>query len=405
MIERNGYLQKVFPFIDTDLIKIFTGIRRCGKSVMLDLIKSELTKKEIDENQFISINFEDIETEKYRDYLKLHEYISEKMKKNEKKTYLFLDEIQEVDGWEKCVNSLRVKFDCDIYITGSNAKLLSGEFATYLGGRYVEITIYPFSFAEFIELYKSKDENASIEKMFKEYLIIGGMPYLKNVGFDYEASIMYLQDLYNSVVLKDIVQRNKIRSIDLFGRVIKYIISNVGKTFSARSISNYFKNEKIDIAVETILNYLQHCENAHLLNCVRRKDMIGKKILSVNEKYYIADHGLKEALTGKNQADISMVLENIIFMELKRREYKICVGKINDLEIDFIAEKNNSCIYIQVCYLLASEETIEREFSALEKVKDNFPKFVVSLDEFDMSRNGIRHLNIRDFLLSSDLSV
>ena len=402
MIERNAYLQKVIPFIDTDLIKIFTGIRRCGKSVMLDLIKKELLKRKIDEKQFIHINFEDIETEKYRDYTKLHEYISEEINKIGKKPYLFLDEIQEVNAWEKCVNSLRVKFDCDIYITGSNAKLLSGEFATYLGGRYVEITIYPFSFAEFIELYKTENEDIGIEKMFKEYLVIGGMPYLKNVGFDYNASIMYLQDLYNSVVLKDIVQRNKIRSIDLFGRVIKYIISNVGKTFSARSISNYFKNEKLDIAVETILNYLQYCENAHLLNCVRRKDMIGKKTLSVNEKYYIADHGLKEALVGKNQADISIVLENIVFMELKRREYKITVGKINDLEIDFIAEKNNSCIYVQVCYLLATQETVEREFSVLEKVKDNFPKLVVSLDEFDMSRNGIKHFNIRDFLLSKE---
>jgi len=402
MIERNAYLQKVIPFIDTDLIKIFTGIRRCGKSVMLDLIKKELLKRKIDEKQFIHINFENIETEKYRDYTKLHEYISEEINKIGKKPYLFLDEIQEVNAWEKCVNSLRVKFDCDIYITGSNAKLLSGEFATYLGGRYVEITIYPFSFAEFIELYKTENEDIGIEKMFKEYLVIGGMPYLKNVGFDYNASIMYLQDLYNSVVLKDIVQRNKIRSIDLFGRVIKYIISNVGKTFSARSISNYFKNEKLDIAVETILNYLQYCENAHLLNCVRRKDMIGKKTLSVNEKYYIADHGLKEALVGKNQADISIVLENIVFMELKRREYKITVGKINDLEIDFIAEKNNSCIYVQVCYLLATQETVEREFSVLEKVKDNLPKLVVSLDEFDMSRNGIKHFNIRDFLLSKE---
>ncbi|MCL2844401.1 MAG: ATP-binding protein [Chitinivibrionia bacterium] len=404
MIERNEYLQKVLPFIDTDLIKIFTGIRRCGKSVMLDLIKKELQKKGVEKNQFISINFEDIETEKYREYQKLHEHISEKIKKIDKKAYLFLDEIQEVDAWEKCVNSLRVKFDCDIYITGSNAKLLSGEFATYLGGRYVEITIYPFSFAEFIELYKkSENKNVGVEKMFKEYLLVGGMPYLKNVKFRYDASIMYLQDVYNSVVLKDVVQRNKIRSTDLFARVIKYVIANIGKTFSARSISNYFKNEKMDISVDTVLNHLQYCENAHLLSCVRRKDTVGKKILAVNEKYYIADHGLREALVGKNQADISIVLENIVFMELKRRDYKIHVGKVGELEIDFIAEKNNYCIYVQVCYLLASDETIEREFSVLEKVEDNFPKFVVSLDEFDMSRNGIRHLNIREFLLSKEL--
>jgi predicted AAA+ superfamily ATPase len=203
-------------------------------------------------------------------------------------------------------------------------------------------------------------------------------------------------------VLKDVVQRNKIRSIDLFERVIKYIISNVGNTFSARSISNYFKNENRDIAVETILNYLQYCENAHLLNRVYRKDMVGKKILSVNEKFYIADHGLREAIAGKNQANISTVLENIVFMELKRRDYKINVGKINEFEIDFVAEKNNSGVYIQICYLLATDETIEREFSVLRKINDNFPKFVISLDEFDMSRDGIKHFNMRDFLLSSD---
>ena len=402
MIERNAYIKKVLPFIDTDLIKIFTGIRRCGKSVMLDLIKDELLKKGTKKEQFLSINFENLETEKYRDYQTLHEHISDKIKKIGKKTYLFLDEIQEVPAWEKCVNSLRVKFDCDIYVTGSNAKLLSGEFATYLGGRYVEITIYPFSFAEFIELYKCEKNVENIEKIFKEYLLVGGMPYLKNVSFAYEASIMYLQDLYNSVVLKDIVQRNKIRSIDLFGRVIKYVITNIGKTFSARSISNYFKNEKIDAAVETVLNHLQYCENAHLLSCVRRKDMVGKKVLSVNEKYYVADHGLREAVTGKNQPDISIILENIVFMELKRRDYKISVGKLNELEIDFVAEKNDSCIYVQVCYLLASQETIEREFSVLLKIQDNFPKYVVSLDEFDMSRDGIKHFNIRDFLLSED---
>ena len=402
MIERKSYLEKILPFIDTDLIKIFTGIRRCGKSVMLDLVKNELLKKGVEKKQFVNINFEVIETEKYKDYQKLHEHISEKIKKIGKKAYLFLDEIQEVTAWEKCVNSLRVEYDCDIYITGSNAKLLSSEFATYLGGRYVEIVIYPFSFAEFIELYKSENKETSIEKMFKEYLIIGGMPYLKNVGFRYDASIMYLQDLYNSVVLKDIVQRNNIRSVDLFERVIKYLIANIGKTFSAQSISKYFKSEQRGIAVDTILNFLQYCENAHLLNRVSRKDMTEKKTLLVNEKYYIADHGLREAVIGKNQPSIEIILENIVFMELKRRGYEITVGKVGEKEIDFVAEKNDNTIYIQVCYLLASDETIEREFSSLEKIKDNFPKLVVSLDDFDFSRNGIKHLNIRDFLLNVD---
>ena len=400
MIKRKIYLEKLKPFFDTDLIKVITGIRRCGKSVMLDLIKDEFLGRGVQKEQFITMNFEDIDFEKYREYQLLHEYLSETIEKINKKTYIFLDEIQEVVSWEKCVNSLRVKFDCDIYITGSNANLLSGELATYLGGRYVELIVYPFSFAEFVELNRSHNIDTSIEQLFKAYLQVGGMPYLKNVNFDYKASILYLQDLYNSIVLKDIVQRNKIRSIDIFERIMKYIIANIGNTFSARSISNYFKSEKRNISVESVLNHLLFAENAHLLCRVRRKDIIGKKTLTINEKYYIADHGLREAVVGHNLPNISMILENIVFTELKRRDYKVCVGKMDSLEVDFIAEKHNRSIYMQVCYLLASDETIEREFTVLEKIKDNYEKIVVSVDEFDMSRNGKKHFNIREFLLS-----
>jgi len=318
------------------------------------------------------------------------------------KVYLFFDEIQEVAGWEKCVNSFRVEFDCDIYITGSNAKLLSGELATYLAGRYVEFVIYPFSFAEFLELYNSVHLGVTKQEAFNKYLLFGGMPYLRNLRFEEAPSQVYLQDLFNSVVLKDIVKRNNIRDVDLLERIIAYVFSGIGTTFSAASISKYFKSENRVAAPETVMNYISHCIDAFLFYQVRRQDLQGKKLLTVNEKYYAADHGIREAVFGGNMKDINLILENVVYMELLRRQYKITVGKVNEKEIDFVCEKRSEKLYVQVCYLLASEDTVAREFGALSSIKDNFPKYVVSLDEFDMSRDGIKHRNIRDFLLAKE---
>lgn len=402
MIKREMYMSRIRPFMNTDLVKVMTGIRRCGKSVMLDLIKEELLQLGVNKNQFISINFEDMSYTHLQTAKALHDEIIEKATKIEGKVYLFFDEIQEVKDWEKCINSLRVSLDCDIYITGSNAKLLSGELATYLGGRYVEFVIYPFSFAEFVELYRELYPDEPINMIFQKYIVFGGMPYLANIRFEETASIQYLRDLFNSVQLKDIVKRNNIRDVDLLERISAYVMANVGNTFSATSISKFFKSEKRNVAPDTILNYIKYCCDAYLFYQVKREDLQGKQILASNEKYYIADHGIRESVFGGNMKDINLTLENIVYMELLRRGYEVRVGRNGNKEIDFVCHKRNEKIYIQVTYLLASEETIQREFGVYDNIQDNFPKYVVSLDEFDMSRNGIKHRNIREFLLEKE---
>ena len=400
MIKRELYMNRIRPFIGGDLIKVMTGIRRSGKSVMLELVKQELMGFGANAEQFISINFEDLRNAKLCSAEALHEEILRRAAAIQGKAYLFFDEIQEVKGWEKCVNSLRVALDCDIYITGSNAKLLSGELATYLGGRYVEFVIYPFSFAEFLDLYRPIAPQATMQQCFQKYLLSGGMPYLANLQYAEEPSRQYLTDVFNSVQLKDIVKRNKVRDVDLLERVLTYVMANVGMTFSASSLSKFFRNEQRSVAPETILNYIKYCCDAYLCYQVKRQDLRGKQILATNEKYYIADHGIREAVFGGNMRDINLILENIVFLELLRRGYTVAIGKVGEREIDFVCEKRGEKLYVQVTYLLASEETANREFGVYDSIRDNFPKYVVSLDEFDMSRNGIKHRNIRDFLLA-----
>ena len=392
-------MQRIRPFMNTDLIKVFTGIRRAGKSVMLELVKNELKESGINEENFLCINFEQFSNSQYLDVQSLYKKIVDFQKNTKGKIYLFFDEIQEVDGWEKCINSCRIDFDCDIYITGSNAKLLSGELATYLAGRYVEFVIYPFSFAEFFEMNLIKNPNVDKATCFMQFLKTGGMPFLSNFPDDDSAKSQYLIDIYNSVVLKDVVKRNNIRDVDTLERIVAYAFSNIGHIFSATSLSKYFKSENRKISHDTILNYLKFCSDAFLFYKINRYDLEGKKIVTVNEKYYCADHGLREALFGKNIQNIDQVLENIVCLELLRRNYKVYVGKKGDLEIDFIAEKQGKKIYIQVAYLLANEETVKREFSVYNSVKDSYPKYVVSMDELDFSQNGIIHKNIKDFLL------
>ncbi|MBQ9329034.1 MAG: ATP-binding protein [Solobacterium sp.] len=402
MIKREMYMSRIRPFIGTDLIKVMTGIHRCGKSVMLEQIKQELVESGVDPSKLISINFEDMNYSHLQNAETLHEEICRRAAEIDGKVYLFFDEIQEVTNWEKCINSFRVTLNCDIYITGSNAKLLSGELATYLGGRYVEFVIYPFSFAEFLELYRTAAPDNSIEACFQQYLLSGGMPYLANIQYADEPSRQYLHDLFNSIQLKDIVKRNKIRDVDLLERIIAYVMTNTGQPFSATSLSRFLKNEHRIVAPETILNYIKYCCDAYLFYQVKREDLQGKHILSSNEKYYIADHGIREAVYGGNRKDINLILENIVYLELLRRGYEVTVGRTGDKEIDFVGEKCGEKLYVQVAYLLASEDTIQREFSAYDNIRDNFPKYVVSLDEFDMSRNGIKHRNIREFLLAGE---
>ena len=400
MLKRDEYIKQIVPFIDKDVIKVLTGIRRSGKSVMLKLLMEELKNRGINENQFIYINFENLKYRNLKNYERLYDFILNKVDDKYKSYYIFLDEIQEVEEWEKCVNSLRVDedFNFDIYITGSNAKLFSGELSTYLAGRYIEFVVYPFSFKEFFEIMKEKNKEIDLKEAFQDYVKFGGMPFLHNLDYNFEASMQYLQDLYASIILKDITQRNNIRDTDLLERIINYVVMNIGNTFSATSISKFFKSENRKVATETILNYIKACEEAFLVYRVARNDLLGKKILNVNEKYYIADHGIREAIMENNQKNINQVLENIVYFEILRRGYNVKIGKIDKLEVDFVCKKNDETIYIQVSYLLASEDTKEREFSVLENIKDNYPKYVLSMDEFDMSRNGIKHMNLIEFL-------
>ena len=336
MIKREAYMKRIRPFLNNDLIKVLTGIRRSGKSVMLDLIKDELLASGVDSSQFISINFENMSNAHLCTSRELHDEIIRRASEMKGRVYLFFDEIQEVDAWEKCINSFRVELDCDIYITGSNAKLLSGELATYLAGRYVEFVIYPFSFAEFIELYHTVFPDAGLHQCFNRYLVAGGMPYLSNLRYDDTANRQYLRDLFNSVELKDIVKRNNIRDVDMLERIIACITSNIGTTFSSTAISKYLKSEGRSVSPETVLNYIRACTDAFLFYQVKRQDLQGRKILTVNEKYYVADHGIREAVFGGNRKDINLVLENIVYMELLRRGYTVTIGKAGSQEIDFV---------------------------------------------------------------------
>ena len=400
MIKRESYMRRIRPFINGELVKVMTGIRRSGKSVMLELVNQELLEMGVRAEQFISINFEDMRYLHLCTAQVLHQEILTRAEGIAGKVYLFFDEIQEVKDWEKCVNSLRVALDCDIYITGSNAKLLSGELATYLGGRYVEFVIYPFSFAEFLELYRPTDPRATAGQCFQQYLRFGGMPYLSRLNYQEEPVRQYLSDLYDSVQLKDIVKRNKVRDVDLLERILAYVMANVGTTFSAGSLTKFFKSEQRSVSTETVLNYIRYCCDAYLFYQVKRQDLQGKQILATSEKYYIADHGIREAVFVGNMRDINLVLENIVFLELLRRGYTVTVGKAGEREVDFVCDRRGEKLYVQVTYLLASEETIAREFGVYDGIRDNFPKYVVSMDELDLSRSGIKHRNIRDFLLA-----
>jgi predicted AAA+ superfamily ATPase len=388
MIKRELYLKQIRPFIGKDVVKVITGLRRSGKSVLLDLVRDEISAPE----HSIYLNFESKKNSKYTKGDALYNYIIGKVGSSKEKWHLFFDEIQEVDNWEEVVNSFRVDFDADIYITGSNAKLLSGELASLISGRYVQFVVYPLSFREFTEL------NAG--KAFDDYLKIGGMPFISNIIGDENAMNLYLEDVYNSVILKDVVKRNNIRDVDLLERIITYVLANVGTTFSATSIAKYFKSEHRRVSTDTILNYIKYCEEAYLFYRLKRQDIQGKELLDVAEKYFVADHGLREAVYGDNMKDIEKILENLVCLELLRRGYTVTVGTLGGKEVDFIGVKNKETIYVQVAYVMPSKATQEREFGNLKKIEDNYPKFVVTMDAVNMSQDGIKHFHIKDFLLS-----
>ncbi len=404
MIPRERYMRKIRPFMNTPVVKVFTGIRRSGKSVLLELIQKEIAEQGIPATQILALNFESAADHRVHSPETVRVAIRERQTIHPQgRLYLFLDEIQELPEWETLINSLQVDTDVDIYITGSNARLLSGELATYLAGRYVEIRVYPFSFAEVMTILAHQKLNLSITEAFKLYLVRGGFPFLYNYPFSNADARQYINDIFDSIILNDIAQRNGVRDIAQLRQLILYFIANTGHTFSATSLVKYLKNQRRNISTETIYNYIEYCRSACLLHLVQRQDLSGKALLATQEKIYLADHGIREALYGNNQRDIEQVLENIVYLELLRRGYDVTVGKSKKAEVDFYAVKSNRSAYFQVSYLLASDETVEREFSVLETIPDNYPKFVLSLDDLDRSRNGIIHKNIRDFLLADDL--
>ena len=393
MIKREKYLCKIREFYDSDLIKVIIGIRRCGKSVLLKQIMEEL---KIDDAHIIYINFEDVEYAFIKDYLDLNRYVKEKII-DDKKYYLFFDEIQLVTEWEKAINSFKATLNVSIFVTGSNSKLLSSELATLLSGRYVSFKISPFSFNEVIELKGIKDRR-DIEDAFNDYLLWGGMP--QRFEFKTEDGMKtYLSDVFDAIVLKDIVKRHNIKNITLFERVMEYLVTNPSQVFSPTNMLREFSKEEIPISTRTIYECLDYAESSLLMSKVSSFDIRGKRILSRKDKYYLSDLGLGQILNVNKKTQFGSYLENVVYNELIYRGYNVSVGNNNGKEIDFIATKYNKKEYYQVTYTLASKETEEREFGAYSNIDDNYPKYVISTDKLDYSQNGIIHKNIIDFLL------
>ena len=393
MIKREKYLCKIREFYDSDLIKVIIGIRRCGKSVLLKQIMEEL---KIDDAHIIYINFEDVEYAFIKDYLDLNRYVKEKII-DDKKYYLFFDEIQLVTEWEKAINSFKATLNVSIFVTGSNSKLLSSELATLLSGRYVSFKISPFSFNEVIELKGIKDRR-DIEDAFNDYLLWGGLP--QRFEFKTEDGMKtYLSDVFDAIVLKDIVKRHNIKNITLFERVMEYLVTNPSQVFSPTNMLREFSKEEIPISTRTIYECLDYAESSLLMSKVSSFDIRGKRILSRKDKYYLSDLGLGQILNVNKKTQFGAYLENVVYNELIYRGYNVSVGNNNGKEIDFIATKYNKKEYYQVTYTLASKETEEREFGAYSNIDDNYPKYVISTDKLDYSQNGIIHKNIIDFLL------
>ena len=393
MIIREAYISQIVPLIDKNLIKVLTGVRRSGKTVLLSQIQDYLLKNGRSKSQIINISLESKKNKKFKDGDVLYEYLISACEKLNAKAYIFLDEIQVVSGWEEVVSSLLVDIDCDIYITGSNSKLLSGELATLIAGRYIQIHVYPFTLSEAKQMLEQNGKFKSDEVLFQDYLKYGGLP----MRFSLEA---YLSDTYDAIVVKDIIQRNNIKDTNLLNMILAFLMDNIANPFSARSIVAALKQEGINTTVETVIAYIDYIKKAMVVYSAQRYDIKGKKLLTTNEKYYTVDLGLRNCVKASGEIDYNKLYENIIYLELLYRGYDVKVGKTDDYEIDFVAYKGSDTLYVQVCYLLASTETVEREFGNLERIKDNYPKYVISGDLPDFSRNGIKHYNIIKFLLN-----
>lgn len=401
MIRREMYMKQICAFMDKPVIKVLTGMRRSGKSMLLQMIKDDLGKRHIEPERIIYMNFESLRYEAFKNYRALYDEICRQIGDTSAKVYILLDEIQEVTDWEKAVNSLRVDFDCDIYLTGSNANLLSGELATLLSGRYVEIRVYPLSFAEYLQFTARNPEERHIEKeqQFINFLQYGGLPGIHQLRWQEDIVLQYVTDIYNSVLLKDIISRYKFRDAAMLERIVQYVMDNIGNIFSAKSVTDFLKSQGRKASAETVYNYLRALESAFLLYRVPRFDIKGKRLLETQEKYYVSDLGIRHAVLGYRDNDIAGLLENIVYVSLIQRGYNVYIGKQGTLEVDFIAQKQDERMYIQVCYVLTPENT-EREFRPLEQIQDNYEKIVLSMNSLlPINRGGIKQKSIVDFLL------
>jgi predicted AAA+ superfamily ATPase len=404
LIERELYWRQIQPFIDQPVIKVLTGIRRCGKSTILMMVRDHLLQSGVPPANILHINFENFDFADLDTAEKLHGYLKEHMA-GEGRCYLLLDEIQEVERWERAVNSLLAATDADIYITGSNSRLLSSELATYIAGRYVEIKISTLSFREYLLFVEARTgvKPTNLREEIRSYIRLGGFPAVHAGGYAEEAAYRLVNDIYSSAILRDTVQRHNIRNIELLERVVKYVFDNIGNLFSARNVADYFKNQQRSVDLNTVYNYLAALEGAYIIRRIPRYDIKGKELLQTNEKYYIGDHSLVYAVMGYKDRMIGGILENIVLLELERRGYRVYVGKLESKEVDFIAERKNERVYVQVSYMPAAQSTIEREFAPLLAIKDHYPKYVVTMDNFwDDNINGVKHKRLAEFLLMEE---
>ena len=393
-IIREKYISKIKPFINKPVLKILTGMRRVGKSSLLHIIKDEILKDVADENK-IYINFEAINSLDISNANSLLEYLKTLLEDVKGKVYFFFDEIQVIDGWEEVISDLKHNRDYDIFLTSSNKKLISS-----LSEKYVEFEIQPFTFSEFKKAFENME--LSKENLFYKFIQLGGLPFLKYFDLDETPSFEYLNDIYNTVLVKDVLQYNNIRDVDLFNHIFSYVLTNIGQSFSASNIKTYLKNKNKNISVDTILNYLEYCNIAFLIKKVPRYDILSKKTLKVDEKYYLTDHGFRQATGFPITQDIERILENIVYIELLSRGYEVKVGKVKDKEINFIAKKEKSLSYYQISYKIRDEKTRERIFETYNSITDNFPKYVLSMDHSNFSQDGVIHKNIIDFLLEDE---
>lgn len=393
-IIREKYISKIKPFINKPVLKILTGMRRVGKSSLLHIIKDEILKDVADENK-IYINFEATNLLSINNVNSLLEYLKPLLEDVKGKVYFFFDEIQVIDGWEEVISDLKHNRDYDIFLTSSNKKLISN-----LSEKYVEFEIQPFTFSEFKKTFENME--LSKENLFYKFIQLGGLPFLKYFDLDETPSFEYLNDIYNTVLVKDVLQHNNIRDVDLFNHIFSYVIANVGQSFSASSIKTYLKNKNKNISVDTILNYLEYCNVAFLIKKVPRYDILSKKTLKVDEKYYLTDHGFRQATGFPITQDIERILENIVYIELLSRGYDVKVGKVKDKEINFIAKKEKDLSYYQISYKIRDEKTRERIYETYNSITDNFPKYVLSMDHSNFSQDGVIHKNIIDFLLEDE---